>query len=225
MQEHERKDYERLRAEGRWPQASEFREAERQRLRAAGRSKQQANAESWAAMLVKFPPQGKIEPAHRQSAADGTESVSQLDEHVEDAKFAEELKQLAAMTQGKPTDADRDIEFAYRHMGLELTPLSAPSVPAWEWYMHSKRSPGKFLEVFAKREDAKSKAGGITEKRIADDKRKQFTLIDRVEAAMTQDTDSLIEELARQRPENLLHALQKVGWNVSAPQSQESARG
>lgn len=37
MKEHERKDYERLRAEGRWPEASEFREAERKRLRTVGR--------------------------------------------------------------------------------------------------------------------------------------------------------------------------------------------
>ncbi len=35
MQTHEKRDYERLRAEGRWSQASEFREAERKGLRAA----------------------------------------------------------------------------------------------------------------------------------------------------------------------------------------------
>ena len=56
MQENELKEYQRLRSEGRWPQASEFREAERQRLRSAGRSKQQARDESWSLMLAKFPP-------------------------------------------------------------------------------------------------------------------------------------------------------------------------
>lgn len=48
--------YQRLRAEGRWPQANEFREAERKRLREAGRSRQQARDESWSLMLAKFPP-------------------------------------------------------------------------------------------------------------------------------------------------------------------------
>jgi hypothetical protein len=38
MKEHERKDYERLRAEGCWHEASEFREAERKRLRTVGRN-------------------------------------------------------------------------------------------------------------------------------------------------------------------------------------------
>ena len=51
MQEHELKEYQRHRAEGQWIAASEFREAERKRLRTAGRNRQQARDESWEAML------------------------------------------------------------------------------------------------------------------------------------------------------------------------------
>ena len=67
MQEHELKEYQRLRAEGRWNAASEFREAERKRLRAAGLNRQEAREEAWEAMLDKYPPLDGQTPA-RQSA-------------------------------------------------------------------------------------------------------------------------------------------------------------
>jgi len=53
MTEKELKDYQRLRAEGRWPTASEYRETERRRLRAAGHSKEVARRKSWDAMMSK----------------------------------------------------------------------------------------------------------------------------------------------------------------------------
>ena len=46
MDEHQRIEYQRLQAEGRWSEANEFREAERKRLRASGSSRQQARDES-----------------------------------------------------------------------------------------------------------------------------------------------------------------------------------
>ena len=80
----------RLRAEGRWNAASEFREA------------------------------------------DAADSESELDEDNRDAEIAEELKQLALLTNAQPTDLDRDIDFAYRNMALpSVTPLMAPSLGAW----------------------------------------------------------------------------------------------
>ena len=150
MQENELKEYQRLRAKGRWTEANEFREAERRRLCAADRSKQQARDESWALMLVKYPPQGQVEPAQRQSAANATDSEPQFCEHGQDAKFADELEQLALLTQDQPTDADRDINFAYRHLGLNsLTPLSAPSDPAWAFGLgtHKAHPQGSWKSV------------------------------------------------------------------------------
>jgi len=46
----------RLRAEGRWNEASEFRDRERQRLRDEGWSRREANQESWRLMEEEFPP-------------------------------------------------------------------------------------------------------------------------------------------------------------------------
>jgi hypothetical protein len=47
---------ERLRGEGRWEEASRFREKERQRLRAEGKPRKEAREESWRLMLEAFPP-------------------------------------------------------------------------------------------------------------------------------------------------------------------------
>jgi poly-D-alanine transfer protein DltD len=218
MQEHELNEYQRLRAEGQWFAASEFREAERQRLRAAGRNRQQARDESWKAMLEKYPARDGQTPAHesavalgRWSEADAADSESQLDEHNQDAEIAEELKQLAGLTNGQPADVDRDIDFAYRKMALEtVTPLTAPSLAAWQWYLYSRREPNKFLEIFAKREDAKAKqAGTITNQRMEDDKRQQFAVIDRIIEQLQEDVKAIAKDLMEKCSEDLLHACRK----------------
>jgi len=53
MTEKELQDYQRLWAAGCWPAASDYREAERRRFRAAGHSKEVARRKSWDAMLSK----------------------------------------------------------------------------------------------------------------------------------------------------------------------------
>lgn len=218
MQEHELKEYQRLRAEGQWIAASEFREAERKRLRAAGRNRQQARDESWEAMLENYPPQNGQKPARRSavalghwSEADAADSDSQLDEHNQDAEFAEELKQLALLTNGQPTDADRDIDFAYRIMALPtVTPLMAPSTAAWQWYLYARSEPNKFLEICAKRADAKAKmAGTVTNQRMEDDKRQQFAVIERLKKELTWDVAAMIKELMEKFPEDVLRECRK----------------
>ncbi len=57
MQPYELREYRRLRDEGRWPEANRIREVERRRLRAEGRTRQQARDESWAAMLSAIDPE------------------------------------------------------------------------------------------------------------------------------------------------------------------------
>ncbi len=213
MQEHELKEYQRLRAEGRWNAASEFREAERKRLRAAGLNRQQAREESWEAMLEKYPPLDGQTPARqsaealdRWSEADSADSESQLDEDNEDAEFSEELKQLALLTSSQPVDVDRDIDFAYRNMALpSVTPLMAPSLAAWQWYLYARREPHKFLEICAKREDAKAKmAGTITNQRMEDDKRQQFAILDRIEKQLTIDVNDMVDDLMKKFPQEVL---------------------
>ena len=220
MQEHELKEYQRLRAEGRWNAASEFREAERKRLRAAGLNRQEAREEAWEAMLDKYPPIDGQTPArqsaealNRWSDADYADSESQLDEHNENAESAEELEQLALLTSGQPTDLDRDINFAYRSMALpSVTPLMAPSLAAWQWYLYARREPAKFLEICAKREDAKAKmAGTITNQRMEDDKRQQFAILDRIEKQLTLDVREMVNDLMDKFPREVLRECRKYG--------------
>lgn len=145
-------------------------------------------------MLEKYPPQDGQTPARqsvvaldRWSEADSTDSESESDEDNQDAEIAEEVKQLALLTNAQPIDLDRDMDCAYRNMALpSVTPLMAPSLGAWQWYLYARREPIKFLEISAKREDAKTKqAGTITNQRMDDDKRKQFAILDRIESRLT----------------------------------------
>ncbi len=161
-QEDELKEYQRLRAEGHWSAASEFREAEPKRLRAAGRNRQQARQESWDAMLDRYTPQHEQmlagQPALKTDHWSEADADSELDpdEQNRQAEIAAELEQLHLLTNGQPTDADRDIDFAYRNMGLStVTPLLAPSGAAWCWYLYARKVPDKFLEICAKRRTPK----------------------------------------------------------------------
>jgi len=233
MQEHELKEYQRIRVEGHWTAASEFREAERKRLRAAGRDRHDAREESWEAMLEKYPPQDGQTPSRqsavaldRRSEADAAYSESQLDEHNREAESAEELEQLALLTSGQPTDLDRDINFAYRSMALpSVTPLMAPSLAAWQWYLYARSEPIKFLEISAKREDAKTKAAGtITHQRMEDDKRQQFAILDRIEQQLTIDVRETVRDLMLKFPGDVLLECRRhtEAWKAFLEQHPES---
>ena len=56
----------RLRREGRWEEASLYRDEIRKQLKAEGRSRADANDAAWHAMLLKYPP---LEPAQNDDFA------------------------------------------------------------------------------------------------------------------------------------------------------------
>lgn len=122
-----------------------------------------------------------------------------------------ELRLLEKRTRGNPTDADADIDFAYRNMASPtVTPLIAPSTSAWSWYIYSRTEPNKFLEICAKREDAKSKmAGTITNQRMIDDRRNQFAVIDQMEKQLTLDVDGIVTELMQKFPGDVRRVVAK----------------
>lgn len=122
-----------------------------------------------------------------------------------------ELRMLGKKTKGNPTDADADIDFAYRNMALlNVTPLMAPSPSAWEWYLFARNDGIEFLKICAKREDAKSKmAGTITNQRMEDDKRQQFAVIERLKKELTMDVAAIIKELMEKFPEDVLRECRK----------------
>lgn len=128
-----------------------------------------------------------------------------------DAIELAELAVLAKRTASQPTDADRDIDFAYKNSGNPtITPLMAPSLGAWKWYEYARNLPDKFLEICAKREDAKSKmAGTVTNQRMEDDKRQQFAMIDRIERQLTIDVKAMVRDLMDKFPQDVLTECRK----------------
>lgn len=116
-----------------------------------------------------------------------------------------ELIILSRRTANSPMDADRDIDFAYRAAGNPvLSPLECPSVGAWNWYEYARNMPVKFLEICAKREDAKTKqSGSVTSQRMEDDKRKQFSILDRIEKHLKMDVKTIIQDMMAKFPDDV----------------------
>lgn len=115
----------RLRAEGRWAEASQFRDEVIRRLRASGVSRKEANELAWGEMLDRFPP-------------------------LEDAAGSEGL-----MTDHEwpttPITWDRmldDIAWTYQHLDADVQPKDAPSSGAWGLLYWARQYPGDFFTKF-----------------------------------------------------------------------------
>jgi hypothetical protein len=115
----------RLRREGRWDEASAFRDAERQRLKGEGLSRQEAAERSWGAMIEKYPPLRPPEPAEPQDTGEffpiGDQSTPNL---------------------------GRDILWCYAHMDhRKATPSDAPSAGAWHLLVWARENRSRFFEM------------------------------------------------------------------------------
>ncbi len=127
----------RLRREGRWEEASLFRDESRKQIRAEGKSKAEAREASWAAMLVKYPPLPAEACGEDESETDGTQA---------------ELAELVARTEGQEAYLVDDLQWAYEnYLDNSITPQDAPSRGAWMTMKFARSSPNKFMElVFGK---------------------------------------------------------------------------
>jgi len=104
----------RLRREGRWQEASLYRDEVRKQLRSEGRKRQEANEAAWEAMFENYPP----------VADEAAEEVTGDD--------PAEIAELAARSKGRQFDMARDTEWVYGHLSDDdVTPLDAPSLGAW----------------------------------------------------------------------------------------------
>lgn len=131
MQGDQLAEYQRLRSEGRWSEANEFREVERRRLRVAGRTKQEAKDESWTAMVAKFPPLGQVASPSTDLDSERIEEVEgdYILEHNED-----EIRELAELAQdpGAWKDSWTDAwRWANAFKKYDVPPSRAPSILAW----------------------------------------------------------------------------------------------
>ncbi len=151
------------------------------------------------------------EYARDKLARKNAAAIKAASEELSEEEMTRQLAVLAIRSKDMPTDTDRDIDFAYKNSGNPaITPLEAPSLGAWQWYEYAKSLPDKFLEICAKREDAKAKsAGSINAQRMEDDKRQQFAVIDRIIKHLEADVKAITDDLMKKCSEDLLHACRK----------------
>lgn len=165
--------------------------------------------------------QGEYERQKARRAAKAAVAANEEAASTEDPKETAiriQLELLERRTKNRPTDADGDIDFAYRNMAIaDVEPLLAPSLAAYSWYCFARSEPNEFLKITQKREDAKAKqAGTITNQRMEDDKRKQFAILDRIEKQLTLDVNETVDDLMSKFPDDVLLRCRKhkAAWNA-----------
>ena len=118
----------RLRREGRWDEASRFRDEVKQQLRAEGKSRQEANDAAWAAMLAKYQP---------LAPSDGTGEFD--DVWIEDTD--------ASHDEANRPNLVADIMWTYLHLAIRSTqPKDAPNPGAWSMLCWARRHVNRFFE-------------------------------------------------------------------------------
>ena len=140
----------RLRKEGRWEEASLWRDNQRKQFRAEGKSKSDANDDSWQAMIEAFSPL----PVEELPAAESYEAVELLDiDSYED----------------RP-DMSRDILWVYENMVRKgVTPKDAPSRGAWALLQWSRENRNRFFEQVLPKAKATEKEAKEEENRLEDE--------------------------------------------------------
>ena len=128
----------RLQREGRWSEASAFKDEHIAKLRAEGMTRKEAQQAAWEAMEGKFPP---LEDIEQTSAEELAVDVSQFASN-DSPEFFE------------------DAQWVYQHLLVSsLNPEDAPSSGAWGLLRWAKRNQNRFFEhVMQKVATTKEKA-------------------------------------------------------------------
>jgi hypothetical protein len=136
----------RLRKEGRWEEASLWRDEKRKQLRADGQAKASSNEASWDAMRDQFPPIPQSD--HAPAKGSSTGGLELVDAGSSDYN-------------GQP-DLVRDTLWTYENLARRgVTPKDAPSLGAWSLLGWARESQDHFFEKML------PKAMAIEEKRPA----------------------------------------------------------
>jgi hypothetical protein len=121
----------RLRKEGRWEEASLWRDNKRKQLRAEGLTKAEANEASWQAMIEQFPPlQTTVDEPSKGSLSNVVELVDFDPDNYD-----------------SPTDISGDIAWTYDNMArMGVEPKDAPGSGAWSMLVWARENPNRFFE-------------------------------------------------------------------------------
>ncbi len=177
----------RLRAEGRWNEASAYRDKYRASMRAQGMSRADANDAAWKAMMEKFP---RTEPIT-------LESIDLPDLNGSEANAG---------------DWVRDVMWTYDHLGRNNTPANdAPSSGAWFMLQWARNNQNRFFDSIL------PKAISVTEKRgdgrpgFENQDRVIFEHMDRLLAEMQNEFVENLNSFSRLFARRLLECLEQQG--------------
>ncbi len=119
----------RLRQEGRWNEASAFRDQTKRQLQAEGKTRLEANDGAWAAMLAKYPPLAPSADADEYADACWIEDP---DGSHDDARWPNLVG---------------DILWVYVHLAVRrIQPTDAPNPGAWSLLCWARRHVNRFFE-------------------------------------------------------------------------------
>lgn len=123
---------ERLRQEGRWGEASQYRDEVRRELRSQGKPRAEAADAAWDAMMAKYPALPPAEPASQGPAPEAE---------------ALDLDGLVERLEGNEPDLARDTLWAYENLeNRKARPEDAPSVGAWSLLKWAREYRNRFFE-------------------------------------------------------------------------------
>jgi hypothetical protein len=121
----------RLRREGRWEEASVFKDETVKQLRAEGVTRTEASEKAWEAVALKYPPLEPAEPLPTDTAQEATEA---------------EITALLEREDASP-DLVRDILWAYSNLeNGRAAPDSAPGAGAWALLKWARQYRARFFE-------------------------------------------------------------------------------
>jgi hypothetical protein len=121
----------RLRKEGRWEEASLWRDEKRKQLRAEGLTKTEANEQSWVAMIEQYSP---LETTVDEPSKDSLSDVV-------------ELLEFDPEDYDSPTDISGDIGWTYANLARKgVEAKDAPGSGAWSMLVWARENPNRFFE-------------------------------------------------------------------------------
>ena len=177
---------ERLRAEGRWVEASNFKETVRADLRAKGMARQEAVEGSWEAMAEAYPPlpvmEATAEPANDGGRVQGLGDIpASWGTLPANASLQSELNWVQAnrlvVVEERPSGAIR--------VHLDRARSPAPSQAALGWLETSIRAYAKYVDVLARSlKDEVDEAENVRRERMRIDEIKQ--LLDEMDQQMAE---------------------------------------
>jgi len=156
----------RLHREGRWEEASIYRDNVRRELRAQKVPRTEANDRAWTAMIENFPP----------LAVPAQASVADADPSIEEETI--DFAALLERTKGNRPDLDRDALWAYEQLDvITATPDAAPSLGAWGLLKWARGNRNRFFEqvlpkvaASKKKRDEERKRSFVDEDDVVEDR-------------------------------------------------------